>query len=60
MDTLIATTARTVTFSHNGQPKQYPAGTEVYAKMRDNGYIQIRVPGTLWKQDVRLDSLIVP
>lgn len=59
MDTMIATTARTVTFVHNSQPKQYPAGTEVYAST-GRRYLRIRVPGTLFEQDVTPDSLIVP
>lgn len=59
MDTLIATTARTVTFVHNGQPKRYPAGTEVEVRIVP-GYLRIRVPGTLFEQDVTSDSLIVP
>lgn len=59
-DTLIATTARPVTFSYDGQYETYPAGTTVYAKVLNNGTIGIRVPGTLYTQRVYANTLLVP
>jgi hypothetical protein len=65
MTTLVATTAREITFSVSDSDKRcvetrkFPAGTDVYAKVRNNGTIEIRVQGTLFKQSVYAGSLIV-
>jgi hypothetical protein len=59
-ETLVGITARRVVFSHDGQPKAWPAGTEVYARVRRDGLIRIRVPGTLFTQDVSADAIDIP
>ena len=58
--TLVATTAREVTFRNGEQICTLPAGTEVYCTIRRNRLVRIRVPGTLLTQDVTVASLDIP
>jgi hypothetical protein len=63
-ETLIATTAREIVFGAAGPDRvvrdfrRAPAGTEVYAHVRRNGTIRIRIPGTLFTQDVNAASIV--
>jgi hypothetical protein len=51
--------ARTVTFCFNGQTRTMPAGTEVYAKVREGKKtIRVLIPGTLFYQDVYASAII--
>lgn len=65
--TLIGTTTRTVTCTLEGsgpivggdQVLRIPAGTEVYVRPLKRG-LRIRIPGTLYTQDVDADAITVP
>ena len=59
MDTMTGTTTRPVTFSHvdhrtkvSLESRTYPAGTTVYATENRRGGLTIRIPGTLFEQQV--------
>jgi hypothetical protein len=62
-ETLIATTTRDITFAAAGHDKivrdfrRVPGGTEVYATERRNGTLRLRLPGTLFTQDVYASSI---
>jgi hypothetical protein len=58
----MTTTARTITLGSNqlgtGRQQQvFPAGTRVVVGRERNGFLRIRVAGTLFEQDVTADSL---
>jgi hypothetical protein len=57
--TLIGITTRAVTFGHDGQTRRFPAGTDVYVTVR-SGICTIRVPWTLWTQDVHAATVRIP
>lgn len=66
-ETMSAITTRSVTFRAWSQDKivrdvkAFPAGTEVYVgRIRSGRDITVRIPGTLYEQDVTLTSLDVP
>ena len=61
-----ATTAReiiTTRTDRNGvavETRRFPAGTEVYATERRDGTFTVRVPGTRYRQNVTVATLLVP
>lgn len=65
-DTLIGVTTRPVTLTNPEAPsrpgpqvRSIPAGTEVYCTPLRRG-LRIRIPGTLFTQDVDVDTIKVP
>lgn len=65
-DTLIGVTTRPVTLTNSEAPsgtgpqvRRIPAGTEVFCTPRRRG-LRIRIPGTLFTQDVDVDTVKVP
>ena len=64
---LTATTARQVTFSTkdphtklNTGTRTYPAGTTVYAQVRRDQQLEVRVPGTRYTQTVHPETIRIP
>lgn len=63
--TLVALTTRAVTFVEDNDrpvvfPRTAPANTEVYVTVRRNGMLRLRIPGTLWIQEVHESAVRVP
>lgn len=52
-ENMVGTTTRRVTFDNSkGDTHRYPAGTQVYVRETRDGWLLIRVPGTLFTQKV--------
>lgn len=63
-ETLVGNTTRDITFGAAGADRvvrdfcKVPAGTEVYVTERRNGTLRLRLPGTLFTQDVNGSSVV--
>lgn len=61
MTATTATTAREIVFSHDGLTRRVAAGTTVYVttttSLTRRGQLRLRVPGTLFTQDVYPSSV---